>query len=499
MASVSDEVAARWSRRRLLAALPAVCTLSLAACGGQQNSTQTAATSSAQPAAASAAATSAKPSASSAAATAANVATSAPASKASVAGAAVTLHMLERQTFEAQAFDIRIPQFMQQYPNIKVIRDVTPGDIIQKEATLAASDTLPDTVHSYLGDQSHEFFAANGILIDIEARLARDKVQLDQWFPALIEVMRIDGKLHGLPFKGQVLTAAYFYNQDVFDKAGVAYPTDDWTVDDLVGMAKKLTQRAGSETQVYGYGMQGWGGENWTGVIRNWDAEWLSADGKTSLINSKPVQTALQWHYDMATKDQSLAPMSLDPANKLFPQSKCAILGRAYCNYKSASLSPDTIHFKWNQVLPPKGPAGNRGGMFAGDAQAITRDSKHPDEAFLLIQWLCDKETGVQLGLQTKGSSTLGGRPDVYADPRILNDPVWPKQVQEEQLKSVQVLKGPYSAPFNFRALDIYKVRDDATGNVLSGKTQPDTAFLTTLSQQVQAILDQPRPTKLGS
>lgn len=494
MAPLPNESHARWSRRRLLAMLPAACAVSLAACGATQSNAQVATTGQGSASKASPSATGAAAASASSSAT-----TSAVASQANASAAPITLHMLERQTMEEQAFNDRIPQFMQQYPNIKVVRDVTPGDIIQKEATLAASDTLPDTVHSYLGDQSHEFFAANGVLISVEDRLARDKVQLDQWFPALIDVMRIDGKLHGLPFKGQVLTSAYFYNQDLFDKASVPYPTDDWTVDDLVSMARKLTQRSGSDVAAYGYGMQTWSGENWTGIIRNWDAEWLSADGKTSLINSKPVQTALQWHYDMATKEQTLAPMSLDPAGKLFPQSKCAILGRAYCNYKSANLTPGTIHFQWNMVLPPKGPTGNRGGMFAGDAQAITRDSKHPDEAFLLIQWLCDKETGVQLGLQTKGSSTLGGRPDVYADPRILNDPVWPKQALEEQLKSVQVLKGAYSAPYNFRALDVYKVRDAATSNVLAGKTQPDSAFLTSLSQQVQAILDQPRPTKLGS
>lgn len=498
-----------WSRRRLLATLPVVASVALAACGATQTAQQVqsalSVTTGSLPTNATSQTSTAAGQAPSATATTAAVTSAAPvttatvpASPATAAGAPVTIHMLERAGQEAQALDIRIPQFMQQNPTIKVIRDSTPGDIIQKEATLAAADTLPDTVHSYLGDESYQFFSANGILIPIEDRLARDKVDLTGWFPALIDVMRVDGKLHGLPFKGQVLTSAFYFNTDLFDQAGLPYPTENWTLDDLTSMAEKLTKRQGSTTSVWGYGVQTWGGENWTGHVRNWDAEWLSADGKTAQINTKSIQTAMQWYYDMAAKAQTLAPSALDAANKLFPQGQCAILGRGYCNYKSNNLSPGMVHFKWNMTLPPKGINDNRGGMFAGDSQAITKDSKQPDAAFTLLQWLTDHETGVQLGLQTKGSSTLGGRPDVYADPRIVNETIFPKEAQQAQLQSVQVLKGPYSAAYNYRASDVYKVRDAATQPVQDGKTQPDTGFLATLNQQVQAILDQPRPTKLG-
>ncbi len=31
------------------------------------------------------------------------------------------------------------------------------------------------------------------------------------------------------------------YNQDLFDAAGVEYPKEDWTVDDFLATAKKLT------------------------------------------------------------------------------------------------------------------------------------------------------------------------------------------------------------------------------------------------------------------
>jgi ABC-type glycerol-3-phosphate transport system substrate-binding protein len=228
--------------------------------------------------------------------------------------------------------------------------------------------------------------------------------------------------------------------------------------------------------------------------MRNWDGEWLTQDGKKSLLNTRQIQTGLQWYYDMIHKWRTMAPLSLDPAGQLFPNSQLAMLGRTYANYKSSVLIPRNVTFRWNMTIMPTGPTGNRGGMFAGDAQAATRDSKRRDAAYELVKWLCDKETGVQLGLQTRGSTTLGGRPDVYADPRILNHPAFPKEAQEAQLKSVQVMKGHYSVPWNFRAPEIYRVRDPLLNKILAGETQPDSGFLETLHKEVQALLDQPRP-----
>lgn len=410
------------------------------------------------------------------------------------AQAPATIRMLERAGTEEQALDIRVPQFMEKYSWIKVEREVVTGDIIQAQFTMAAADTMPDTAHAYLGDQSYHAFAANGVYVSIEDLVARDKLDLNGWFPALIDAMRIEGKLHGLPFKGQVLTCGLYYNKDLFDAAGLKYPNEDWTLDDLMEAANKLTKREGGETVQWGYGLQTWGGENWCGHMRNWDAEWLTQDGKRSLLNTPQIQTGLQWYYDMWHKWRTLAPPSLNPAGALFPQSRCAMLGRCYANYKSSVLLPNNVRFNWSMTIMPKGPTGNRGGMFAGDAQAVTKNSKRRDAAYELVKWLCDKETGVQLGLQTKGSTTLGGRPDVYADPRILNHPQYPRDAQEAQLKSIQVMKGHFSVPWNFRALEVYRVRDPYLNRVVQGEAQPDTGFLENLHREVQAILDQPRP-----
>ncbi len=48
--------------------------------------------------------------------------------------------------------------------------------------------------------------------------------------------------------------AILYYNKDLFDDAGIDYPTDDWTWDDLEAAALAMTKDVDGEHQ-YGFGM----------------------------------------------------------------------------------------------------------------------------------------------------------------------------------------------------------------------------------------------------
>lgn len=415
-------------------------------------------------------------------------------SEASRSKAPATIHLGERAGTEEQAFDNRLPVFKERFPYITVVRDVITGDMIAALQTMAVSGTLPDNAHSYTGGNEYHTFSTTGAFREIDSLIARDKVDLKQWFPEMIDIMRIDGKLHGLPFKGQILGGGFFFNLSLFEKRGLQPPTDSWTLDDLVNAARLLTERSGSDTVQWGYAVQTWGGENFNAHLRHWGGDTYSKDGKKAMVDSPQVLEALQWYEMMFTKERIMHP--LDNAANDFYEGKIAMMGRTYFNFKTGILTNVGNKFKWDSMMMPKHPkTGKRGGMFAGDAHSITRDSKAVDAAFELLKWITDKEFGVQLALQTKGSTTPGGRPDVYADERILNHPQYPKQTQLAQLNSVKEIKEPFSAPANFRAADIAKVRDPATTKITTGEAKAEPGYLRELNNQLQAIMDLPRPT----
>jgi ABC-type glycerol-3-phosphate transport system substrate-binding protein len=145
-------------------------------------------------------------------------------------------------------------------------------------------------------------------------------------------------------------------------------------------------------------------------------------------------------------------------------------------------------------MMPKNAKTGKRGGIFAGDSHAVSRDSKAPDQAFELLKWLTDKEFGVALGSQTAGSTTLGGRPDVYADERILNHASYTKQMQKAQLDSVTQIKEPSVVPYNFRAPEVFAVRDTGITKIADGAAKAEVGFLREVSREMQILLDKPRP-----
>lgn len=53
-----------------------------------------------------------------------------------------------------------------------------------------------------------------------------------------LSAFNVGGKQYGLP--GNFSNVVLVYNKDLFDQAGVAYPTADWTQDDLQAAAEAI-------------------------------------------------------------------------------------------------------------------------------------------------------------------------------------------------------------------------------------------------------------------
>jgi ABC-type glycerol-3-phosphate transport system substrate-binding protein len=73
--------------------------------------------------------------------------------------------------------------------------------------------------------------------------------------PALLAPFRQGSGLYGLPHA--VTFRVLSYNQNAFDAAGLSYPTADWTIDDFLDAAQKLTKRNGDKDEQYGYATDG--------------------------------------------------------------------------------------------------------------------------------------------------------------------------------------------------------------------------------------------------
>jgi ABC-type glycerol-3-phosphate transport system substrate-binding protein len=379
-------------------------------------------------------------------------------------------------------YDEQMPLFMQKYPNIKVVHEGFTGeDYTQKITVLSAGNSLGDSMWTAIGGGVIYYFAANKVLQPVDGFVAKEKFDLSQYYKNVIEGLKRDGKLYGLPFKSHPGVSILFYNQSAYEKAG-GVPDKSWSLDRLIDAAKKVTQG-----DVIGYN-PAVSHKTILTYTRAFGGELLDPEGKKSLLNSPQAVQAITWMYEAFNK-HGIAPKPSQAAeqggvDKMFTNGKLAS-GKWGTSFQLTAQRDVKDAFKWFASLHPKGPGGVPGSDYEADAYSLTAATKLPDAAWQWTKWLTNQESGIRLG---EIGGTVGGRPDVYKSERILKDPI--RRVFLEAMETAQ----PGRPVFNTRLDEYEKVMQAGLVPVWEGQQAPTKAFLDELTRQVQVVLDQPLP-----
>ncbi|ETK34074.1 ABC transporter substrate-binding protein [Microbispora sp. ATCC PTA-5024] len=121
-------------------------------------------------------------------------------------------------------------------PSITVTVETAPfTDYFTKLQTAIAGQTAPDAFE--LNYENFVSYADAGALRDLGDQAAGD--DLSAYAPRSLQTFGRNGKQYALPESYSAVLL--FYNKDLFDKAKLAYPTADWTWDDELAAARKLT------------------------------------------------------------------------------------------------------------------------------------------------------------------------------------------------------------------------------------------------------------------
>ncbi|MGG4394049.1 extracellular solute-binding protein [Paenibacillus thiaminolyticus] len=118
------------------------------------------------------------------------------------------------------------------------------------------------------------------VFIDLNPFIAEKAGLEEDLYPGLLRVARHNRMLPGLPI--EVSPPLIMYNKAMFDRAGLSYPEETWTWDDMVTLAKQLTIRDGQGVaSQFGFGL---GADiEWFEpfVMRN-GGSYISSDGSTA-------------------------------------------------------------------------------------------------------------------------------------------------------------------------------------------------------------------------
>ena len=135
------------------------------------------------------------------------------------------------------------------HPNVKIeMLDLGSNDYMTVLSTqLTGGDDTIDVV-TIKDIPGYNNLVKAGQLLALNDYAAKSKIDTSV-YGGTVEQISVDGKYYGLPFRSDFWLI--YYNKALFDKAGVAYPTNDMTFEQYDALARKLTSGAGAD-KVYG-------------------------------------------------------------------------------------------------------------------------------------------------------------------------------------------------------------------------------------------------------
>lgn len=311
------------------------------------------------------------------------------------------------EEFDEQVQRDLVEQFNAEHPDIQVNMTLLPASGFDERmtTTLGAGQGAPDVA----------FFWINNWLpqaLDIEPYLEADPdLGPENYFENFWNTRAVwNDTVVGLPLG--VGANFVIYNKDVFDAAGVEYPTADWTTEDYNALASQL---ADEETRT-------WGGDRPRGPYRaiwyNYGAKVYSDDSTTvdGYLNSPESVASYTWLWDLVNSGATPTPADLEILGTegtgpidLFIAGRLAMatLNQGHM----LNLIDEGINFG---IVP--GPAAPGSELRHANAWSLTasiwKGTEHPQEAYEWLSYWAGPE-GQQFLMEN--GNLIPSMPDVLA------------------------------------------------------------------------------------
>ncbi len=366
-----------------------------------------------------------------------------------------------------------ISAFEAENPNIKINYEMASfDDYFTKLQTRLAGGSAPDTFE--LNYESFVNYASKDVLLPLDELINTDSdfdpSQINQ---EAFKAFQHNGKQYGMveSFSNVVL----YYNKDLFDEAGVDYPSADWTWEDELEAAKKLTNK---DNGIYGtYApIQFW--EFYKTIEQN-GGSIFNADKTEATVNSNENIEALQWMIDKVHKygiTPSDSEMSGQSDGDLFKAGKIAMLRTGIWMMGSFKDAP----FEWDIALEP----GNtqKAHHFFANGIAAYKGTEHPEAAWKWLQFMSASEDAAKIRVDSSWELPAVSNTELV-DAYLQQTPPESKAVVFEALDSLVVPP----------VIEEWNKLTDAFGKELDlvklGKKTPEEA-LNDLQSQIQSLVD---------
>ncbi len=279
----------------------------------------------------------------------------------------------------------------------------------------ASGGEMPDVF--WMHSNTAQMYMENEILLDLTDYIAADdSVNKDNFYEGVWNLYSSNGKQYALPKDHD--TIALLYNKAVFDQYGVAYPTDDWTWDDMYEAAKAITE--GSNGDVYGMAMNTSNNQDgWYNLVYDYGAQVITDDHKGTTIGSAEGKAGMEMVRKLLTVGAPQSVVAETGTDSLFMSGKAAMITQGSWMINAFYTAENHDDYAW-AMLPYADTnsngacdAGERYSAYNGLGWAANANVADPKACYDLIAYFCSEEgqkKQAQLGV------TMGGLKGVSED-----------------------------------------------------------------------------------
>lgn len=321
-----------------------------------------------------------------------------------------------------------------------------------------------------------------GVLEPLDDYIAKDGVDLAA-FKGLTDQITVDGKLYELPFRSDFWVM--YYNKDLFDAAGVAYPTNDMTFEQYDELARKLTVDVPGQ-EVYGAHYHVWrSAVQLFGIL----------DGKNSIVDGtydflKPYyEMVLAEQEDGVCQDYATLKTSNLHYSGAFSQGNVAMMNMGSWFIATLIEKVKTGEYtdcaNWGMVKYPHADGVEPGSTLATiTSLGIPTTTSNKDAAWKFVKFVCGEEgadvlasTGTIPALMTDDIAEMISSIDGYP-------------ADEGSKEALQTANLYLEMPVNEKSSEIETVLNEAHDNIMTGNMTIDEG-IADMNEKVTAILGQ--------
>ena len=376
-----------------------------------------------------------------------------------------------------------IEEFEKQNPDLKIeMVDLGSSDyqtVLGTQLTGSGSDFDIVTIKDVPG---YTTLVNKGVLEPLDEFIANDGVDLGA-YKGLTDQILVDGKLYELPFRSDFWVV--YYNKDVFDAAGAAYPTNDMTFDEYDALARQLTVDTPGQ-EVYGAHYHTWrSAVQLFGIL----------DGKNTILDGS--YDFLKPYYEMVLAEQE-AGVCQDYAtlktstlhySGAFSQGNVAMMnmGTWFLSTLAEKIKSGeyTDCANWGIVKYPHAQGVEPGSTLATiTALSIPANAPHKEDAWKFVKFVCGEE----------GAEILASTGNI---PALMTDDIagmisamegFPED--EDSKEALQTANLYLEMPVSNKSSEIEIVLNEAHDNIMTGNSTIDEG-IADMNEKVGAVLAQ--------